>query len=314
MARSLTVISSLQDDVELGMAFAGKAGIEFNTATELKIIKSYVVGARPSIVLWNIDPAANLLDARELLAKSVSADRLIALCETRLNEYPQLLSLPIYNHHFVRNSSATAQELYFGVMNCILEANKMPTLPEFLGDGTKVKKLTIEDSRHKLAAALAIEKHLKQLGIAARLAQLISQAVDELVLNAIFDAPVKDGMPSKWHIPRHKPIKLEQKEVVEIDMAATDHSIALSVTDQFGSLRKANLMNSLSEHYARMNLRGASNTASGMGLRGIYNAGLSLHCAVKPNYRTRITIFCPRTSSFKEFRQGAQFLSINFDD
>ena len=314
MARSLTVISTLQDDVELGTAFAQKAGIEFNAATDLKVIKSYVVGARPSIVLWNIDPAGNLLDARELLAKSVSADRLIALCENRLSEYPQLLSTPIYNHHFVRNASATSRELYFGVMNCIADMNKMPTLPDFLGSGTKVKKLTIEDSRHKLAAALAIEKHLKQLGIAARLAQLLGQAVDELVLNAIFDAPVKDGMPSKWHIPRHKPIKLEPKEMVEVEMAATDHSIAISVTDQFGSLRKANLTNALSEHYVRKNRRGASDTASGMGLRGIYNAGLSLHCAVKPSYRTRITIFCPRTSSFKDFRQGAQFLSINYDD
>ncbi len=50
---------------------------------------------------------------------------------------------------------------------------------------------------------------------------------------------------------------------------------------------------------------------AGLGLLGTLHAGLSLLFIVKPGVRSDVMIFFPRTKSYKDFREGFRFLSIN---
>jgi hypothetical protein len=165
---------------------------------------------------------------------------------------------------------------------------------------------------HKRSAVDAVQNIFVSQDVNSRLSALVAQAVDELIMNAIFDAPVlPNGMPLRRGTDRAADFELIQQEHVTLEVASTDDYVGISVGDQFGSLKKGVLMSFLGRDYhdeayvPRKNDPGA-----GLGLNGIVQTGLSLIFACKPGVRTEVMIFFKKDATYKEFRGGFRFLSV----
>jgi anti-sigma regulatory factor (Ser/Thr protein kinase) len=95
---------------------------------------------------------------------------------------------------------------------------------------------------------------------------------DELLMNAIWDAPVdRSGRPKYHALPRSQPVALEPSEAVTFRYATDGNLIAVSVADRFGRLHRETACRYLLQCFAR--------TGAGMGPQVAEEAGLGLALA-----------------------------------
>src|SRR5262249_23345514 len=144
-------------------------------------------------------------------------------------------------------------------------------LAAFLAAGSNPQKIRLTRSTHKRAAIEAIQNHLQKQGVRGRLAALVAQATDELILNAIFDAPLDNHGSSLRHtLSRDSDFELAEREQVEIEVGSSGSYMGVSVTDQFGTLKRKTILNALN----------TNSKTQGLGLYKTLNSGLSLAFSV----------------------------------
>jgi hypothetical protein len=107
----------------------------------------------------------------------------------------------------------------------------------------------LEPHRRQIAGAAErdgmvghLRDHLAELGARRRVCNALATVADELITNAIYNAPRDtDGRPRYAHRDRRDKLELESHERVELAYVCDGETVAISVTDRFGSLSAADL-------------------------------------------------------------------------
>src|SRR5690606_20434015 len=114
----------------------------------------------------------------------------------------------------------------------------------------KVQLVKLQLSTQKQDAVEAIKNYLIAAKFQSRMATVIANAVDELLMNAIFDAPVDDlGRPTHATTSRATQIQLEGPHAVEMQVGFDGKYVGITAIDMFGSLDKAKLLTHISKIY-----------------------------------------------------------------
>jgi serine/threonine-protein kinase len=109
--------------------------------------------------------------------------------------------------------------------------------------------------------------------------QAVGDLADEMIMNAIFDAPVdEDDRPRHIETDRAATIELPVTEAVTVRWAIRDQHIAVAVRDQFGSLTPVHVLDHITG--AAPAPRQDSGASSGMGLRMMSRAAQHLFFAI----------------------------------
>ena len=174
----------------------------------------------------------------------------------------------------------------------------------------RIIKLGHSDEKSKILASL-MEFLNNETTFNDRMANIIVTAVDELVMNAIYDAPVSpEGDQELKSTSRDTPIPLTGRRSVELQMGYDGEYFAFTAIDRFGSLNKrkllSHLFNSRSEYQLDASIAGA-----GLGLATTFKTGGSLVFLSEPEVRSEATVFFKRAPSFKEFRNQFRFISVH---
>ncbi len=104
------------------------------------------------------------------------------------------------------------------------------------------------------------------LDIHPRLVENIATALEELVTNALYNAPTdSDGNPRFTHLPRTTPISLEPDEEIVVQVCCDGETFGISVTDPFGSLTPEQSLTHLVRSF-HLPERQVDNTKGGAGL------------------------------------------------
>jgi hypothetical protein len=181
----------------------------------------------------------------------------------------------------------------------------------FLESAAKPQSLKITRASQKKAVVEALRDYLLKAGFKSRPASTVATAVDELVMNAVFDAPVDPaGKFIYTQTPRNTEIELSGRHAVELEVAFDGHVVAVAVRDQFGSLDKKKLLGHLCKSYREEEFKVKTNVAgAGLGLANVLRncGGLIFECDV--GVMTQVTVFYQKTDSFKEFKDQFRFLS-----
>lgn len=204
------------------------------------------------------------------------------------------------HHFFAKVLANTTSENAFGV-------------ERYLSDGAKCQSIQLKKSIEKNLVIDALQEYLARWGMNSRAAGLIVNAADELMLNAIYDAPVDDlGKPLYSTLPRNTSLDLPEKGYVNVKIAHDDDTIAISATDQYGSFDRQRLLSVLARDYQVEEFKVKSNVAgSGLGLVESFSnsAGAILVC--EPGVKTEFMFFHKRVASFKDFRDQFRFLATH---
>lgn len=311
MPSRILAISDKGADVTLAQHIASQTGLQCKVLSRPQAIQEFLVDNPQTVAIWDTEELREMAPFAKVLYGRIPQHRLFAVTDGPLNQYPHLFDFPIFGHHLQRRFMAPAPDLYARLVVAALTPSPFG-VTRYFPKGTAVQKITLRRSSHKNAAVEALNRFLSKRGITSRLAQLAAQAADEMIMNAIFDAPIDaEKRNFRKDLDRHADFELKPENGVDIEIACADEYTGICVADTFGSLKREHLVKLLRKDYqehsyvVRSDERGA-----GLGVHGLVQAGLSLLFVCKPGFRTEVTAFFPNSSNYRDFRAGLRFLSI----
>jgi hypothetical protein len=322
LSKSLLLISALSEDHVFAVEVAINAGLSLLHANTPSEGAEIIDREEPSVILCDTSTKEQLdelekaiQDTVGIFSDKINANAIHFLSSDQLGKVQHLVQSPLFGHFVLRNYGnpkeagahygrivrATLAERAFGIQN-LLQAR------------AKIQLIKLASTTQKQDAVEAIKNYLLAAKFQSRMATVIANAVDELLMNAMFDAPVDDiGRTLYGSISRTTALKLEGQSTVEMHVGYDGEYVAISVVDFFGSLDKVRLLSHISKIYTEEEYKVRSSVAgAGIGLATVFRSGGSFFFVSESRVRTEVTVFFKRTDNFREFKDQFRFLSTQF--
>lgn len=304
------IISQREDDLVFAERIAKKNRFILHKNTHQTNIRPILLDHPRTILFWDGDDeeaTARILPTIEDLIPRYKA---FVITDSPFNTYPALTGFPVA-HHLHRRYGGAAPEVYARLAASSTSITPLG-LEKYFAPDVMSSRITLKRSSHKSAAVEAVQNLLVRQQINGRLAALTAQAVDELIMNALFDAPaLPDGTRYRRHLDRGDDFPLIEKEEIEVSIISSESYLGICVTDHFGSLSRDTLLSFARKDYSVENYAvREEDPGAGLGVYGILNAGVSMIFTSLPGVKTEASVIIPRTESFKDFRSGFRFLTI----
>jgi hypothetical protein len=170
-----------------------------------------------------------------------------------------------------------------------------------------VPSVQLQSLEEKPAALKSVEDFLRtHTGFQDRMIFAIIASVDELILNAFVDAR-QDSVASP--LP-------EGPQRVELLVRRSEGSISISVTDHYGSFDRQKALGRIlrsKDSDEKIEGQATPGCRMGVGLTFALKLGASLGFNIRRGQWTEATVSYKEVSSYREFRQQFQALSIHSD-
>ncbi len=238
---------------------------------------------------------------------------LILLSETMGAEVPRLFSTASLTNLLVNPMPMLAEELSITALKLL--RRDLFGLEKYLTWGAQPVEAVLDDAQQRSALVEGLGIEVRRLGLGSHIATLSCLVADELLSNALYNAPVDErGVRTRIDEPRHSPRKLEGRDKVRLRHACDGRYLAIEVADGFGSLERSTILSNL----ARAVNVGApdkvqwTRAGAGMGLGLVYSCCTHLVFNIAVGRRTEVIAlldvrFQPRgpdpISSFNVFVQ-----------
>jgi hypothetical protein len=109
--------------------------------------------------------------------------------------------------------------------------------------GVRVYSALVSDYNEKAAAIAAIGDFAQAMGVRRKYREQIDQCIDEMLMNALYDAPVDDaGKPLFADVPVRERVLMRADEKAVVQYGCDGDRFAVSVRDAFGTLRKETIL------------------------------------------------------------------------
>jgi CRP-like cAMP-binding protein/anti-sigma regulatory factor (Ser/Thr protein kinase) len=187
-------------------------------------------------------------DIRSLTTKS----KIVLLSEEDSSKIVSRLK----EYDFISSIIAKRQEdRAFNVKSISSTVKKMLTddifgLEKYLHWGTEIKQFEITSSTQRMAVSQKALGYMSDLGIRSSILKKCEMVIEELLMNAIYDAPVdKHGNQLYNSRNRNLPVELEAQHCAKLRIATDGLFLAVSVEDPFGAFSKKTIVDYLENNY-----------------------------------------------------------------
>lgn len=235
--RRVLAISSDLDQLRRIVASLERAGAVVDAARSVDAIAAELISHR--YIFAGVGPADPLAIHRLLGKLREHAHVTVVTPEAPLDSLVAYLEDDRVNHVVVgdeldRGVTVTAQKLLSGDLFGI---------EKYLPPQTPVEYLRIHDFDGRGQAIETIVAYAEREKFRRQTRQAIAQVCEELLMNALYDAPVDDaGRPLFADVDPHDRTRLGSPRPVSIRYAATEHQFAIAVRDRFGRLAKSTIL------------------------------------------------------------------------
>jgi CRP-like cAMP-binding protein len=163
-------------------------------------------------------------------------------------------------------------------------------LEKYLSWGVEIQKRTVAKSNQRETLREEMCQYFKKMGIRATVLERVNTVSEEMLMNAIYDAPVDTQGKSVFnHVSRKNEVELDTHQQSQLSYASDGVLLAISVKDPFGALSKETIIDYLISCYS--GTAGSMNTQKGGAGRGLHqiieNADLTIF-NVKKGIRTEV--------------------------
>lgn len=207
-----------------------------------------------------------------------------------------------------RTTGVRPWELSYLVRRVVAPSQPAPTSTDVLLWGASSVTWRPRTSADRDQSVRAVELVAMRFGIARRLAAAAADAAHELLMNAMYDAPVDASGTARYAIDRRADISLEEHEVPTLQLTVDSSHLALDIIDPFGRLARSKLFGGI--------LRGRSGAVAtqansvldmseggaGLGIFNLYNSSAILRVEVVPGRRTMVSWLIDRSVNVRTQR------------
>jgi hypothetical protein len=323
MTKTLLLISNRPEDKLFAEEVAQNSGLT------LVVAESAAQGAKHigeddniKIVFADTSTEKQYLELEEeiqntvgIFSEKVNANGLHFISSENIEGIPYLIKSPLFGHFILRNyGDPKVAGKHYSHLVCSTLSDRAFGLEKLLKPGSKIQTIKFNSSAQKQAAVEAVKNYAIAAKFQNRMAALIANAVDEILMNAMFDAPVDQlGQQILGSTSRTTVIPLTGKAAVEMQVGFDGHHVAVSAIDLYGSLDKNKLLAHISKIYRNEEYKLRNTVAgAGLGLATVFQTGGSFFFVSEAGVRTEVTVFFKRTDAFREFKDQFRFLSTQF--
>jgi anti-sigma regulatory factor (Ser/Thr protein kinase)/CheY-like chemotaxis protein len=201
---------------------------------------------------------------------------------TTVDQIPQILTMGAVTNLLVHPMPVLAEELTITAHK--LMRGDLFGVEKYLLWGTELHTETIRRGSQRSHVVEKLSEAVRARGQSARVASMAMLVADELISNAVHNAPV-DAAGVHYHkeAPRDVEIELDARHEVRLRWGCDARYVAIEVTDQFGSLDRDTILRALAQQDVRESGGGA-----GMGVALSYRSCDHLVFNLAPGKRTEI--------------------------
>ncbi len=307
---ALLLMSEKPADLEFWQAIAKTTQADFHhchgapSADGIKLMEK-----SDTLVLWDAGDETTFASRAGLL-KWAHPSRVFAITDQPLRQGLGMFGKPVFGHHIFRSYNGAASFLYAKLVQAALSPEPFG-LGRFFPDDAAHENKKLVNSKERAEAIAEIQKFFDSRGVNSRLVALASDAADELIMNAVFDAPRSPtGEPYRRNFDRADAFPLEGREQIEVHYAWSPGFIGVMVADQFGSLDRDVIIKHLAQDFEKEDYHPVEeDKGAGLGLYRINRSSTAMLFMTRPGERTEVMIFIGNEKSIRDFRMGFCFLS-----
>lgn len=268
--RRVLAISNDLDQLRRIVANLERAGAEVDAVRSPEAIAGDVIPHRYvfySAMGGNVDALQPLLPKLRdrahvtiVTEKAVLSDLTNYLRDDRINHV-------VVGEELDRGVFVTAQKLLTGDIFGI---------EKYLPEGTPVQYARLRDFEGRGKAIDTVLEFAEQANMRRQVRNAIGQVCEELLMNALYDAPVDDdGNAIFAEVDPHERVHSRSPRPVSIRYAATDSMFAVAVRDRFGRLAKNTILSYIEKCINSPNQIDRKTYGAGLGLYLVANAAAS---------------------------------------
>ncbi len=159
--------------------------------------------------------------------------------------------------------------------------------------GVKVYSTLVGDYQEKSVAIAAVSDFAGQMGVRRKYREAIEQCLDEMLMNALYDAPVDaSGKQMFAEVPTKTRISLRMEQKAVVQYACEGSNFYLSVRDSFGALKGETVVKYLDKCLTEQQQIDRKAGGAGLGLYLISSASSQLLFNIYPGVATEaVTTF-----------------------
>lgn len=237
-------------------------------------------------VLVVIDSAAALGSNAETFfraAAAAGASSIMTLIGAGYADHvPRIIGLGAVTNLLVHPMPVLAEEMTVTAQKLI--RRDLFGAEKYLLWGTELHERPITRSTQRSHVVQEISDAVRGRGQSARVASMAMLVADELISNAVHNAPVDaKGVHIRRDLPRDIDMPLEGKDSVRLRWGCDARYVAIEVADQYGSLDRETILGALAKQDVRDTGGGA-----GMGIALAYRSCDHLVFNLAPGKRTEI--------------------------
>lgn len=164
-------------------------------------------------------------------------------------------------------------------------------IEKYLGPATPIQELVVKSSADREAFNGQVMAFAEENRLGQYIAKLVFGITEELLMNAIYDAPVAGGRHHYGELPRTTPVDLNPTEYARLTYGCDGSIFAVAVSDPFGALTRDKLFQYLKKVLRRTdtnNLIDTKKGGAGLGLFKILYSSHALICNVDAGQRTEV--------------------------
>ena len=182
-----------------------------------------------------------------------------------------------------------------------------PPIGAFVGWGHRALQLEITGSADRDGAVAAMQDFATGLSVPRRLVEMFGELGHELLMNAIYDAPVDAHGWAKYAGDRKAPVVLAERERPRVRIASDGSVLVLQVRDPFGRLERKHVFDGLARGLAGGEMD-RSHGGAGLGMTVCHNASSAMFFDVVAGQHTEVTAVVELDLNLREMRTQAKSL------
>jgi len=178
------------------------------------------------------------------------------------------------------------------------------------GAQTVTTRLTHSSDKSRLLSEA--EAYATNVGVRPRMVSLFCMVADELVTNAIFNAPRDAGGQHRYaHLPRGEDVALDPGEDVEVKFCCDGRRLGIAATDPFGSLTQERLLDYLAKCFRKGEDQIDSKPGgAGLGFYYIFEGVSHLVANISMGKRTEMIGLIDIRGSYRDFAGSTKSFNI----
>jgi len=255
---------------------------------------------------------------QHLTNKGINISRVptIVLSQQSLGEvHPYLADLRYFTNFIAkgpRNSLSNSTDLLGTVAKIVY--NDIFGVKKYLAWGAATQSFHLRDSHIRRDYVEHVKEWAESLGLRSSIVKRVEILTEELLMNAIYDAPVDEkGQRLYNHKTRTERVVLPVMQAACLEFGSDGRRVAISVTDPFGSITRDLVLKALSRCFSQRDINHLGESGgAGLGLYFCYKHVDSLIINLDPMQRTEFIGLIDIESTVKESKMADTHTALHF--